>query len=79
MTDERWAGLLILCCGLVAWFLAPRVVRDHHPDNPAAHTRRGPSVARVWSPEKRRAQLVRLRVSGGLLVAGGLLVLTGVF
>ena len=78
MTDERWAGLLITGCGLIAWFLAPRVVRDHHPDNPAAHTRWGPPVARVWSPEKRRAQLVRIRVTGGFLMAGGLLILTGV-
>ena len=78
MTDERWLGLLLLGCGLVAWFLAPRVARQHHPDDPAAHTRRGPDVARVWSPEKRRAYVARGRVTAGLLMAGGVLILTGV-
>ena len=78
MTDEQWFGLLLLGAGVLVWTLTPRVVRQHHPDDPKAHTRRGPDVARVWSAEKRAAYTVRGRVSAGLLVVGGLLLLTGV-
>ena len=78
MTDEQWFGLLLLGAGVLVWTLTPRVVRQHHPDDPKAHTRRGPDVARVWSAEKRLAYTVRGRVISGLFVVGGLLILTGV-
>ena len=78
MTDEQWFGLLLLGGGVLVWSLVPRVVRQHHPDDPEAHTRRGPDVARVWSAEKRLAYAVRGRVIAGLFVVGGLLLLTGV-
>ena len=73
MTDEQWFGLLLLGGGVLVWFLVPRVVRQHHPDDPEAHTRRGPDVARVWSADERLAHTVRGRVVSGLFVVGGLL------
>ena len=77
MSDEQWVGLFFVAGGVLTWFLTPRVAREHHPDDPRAHTRRGPSVARVWTPGKRTAYLLRGRVLAVVFVGFGLALIGG--
>ncbi|MGY1815733.1 hypothetical protein [Blastococcus sp. SYSU D00820] len=76
MRQEQWVGLALAVMGLVLVLLAPRLVWEHHPDNPVAQQRTG--VAGVWSAKRRAFHLWRGRIAGGAFVVVGVLLLTGV-
>ena len=76
MSDEQWIGLAFIAAGVLVWWLAARVVRDHEPSNPRAQARR-PEVAGVWSDTRRRFSLWQSRSMAVLFVGFGLLLVIG--
>ena len=76
MSDVQWVGVAFVAAGVLVWWLAPRVVRDHEPSNPRAQARR-PRAAGVWSDTRRRVSLWQSRSTAVLFVGFGLLLITG--
>ena len=78
MSDVQWVGVAFIAAGVLLWWLAARVVRDHEPANPRAQARR-PRSAGVWSDTRRTFSLWRGRSMAVLFVGFGVLLVTGLF